>query len=499
MKKEAIIAADVGAGSVKIMAVLFDGRHLEIREIKRFSNQPLSIRGNLYNDIGNVYSQMKDGFKTALHTLDMPVRSIGIDTFGNDYGFLNLRGELAGLIYNYRDKRTADYKKFKSTSIESENRYYAVTGIADKSVIAYNQLLAYANQADRAEIEQISAFLMLPDLFGYFLTGNMSSEYVISSITGLVDINSGFWSDYILSALPFPRSIFKTIVPSGFRAGLITDDDLAAIKGQKPELIKTVGHDSGAAVTAMPTADAIHIICGSWSLVGIELSSPLINEQTRLEGLSNQGLPFGKVRLEKPLPGLWVLQQCLLEWQMTQPDLNFANVETLASLEGANVPYIDIEQPEFLIPGGMSEKIRHYCRQTGQCPPESAGAIAACIYRSLAIKYKRVVTVLERIVNRSFNDIYLLGGGSKDAFLGSLTAGVTSKRVISGLSDASALGNAIIQMVTLGYVDGLEQARILIGDSFQFRYYTPQHSDWNEALQRAEEIEKVYVEKKKNL
>ena len=496
MKKEAVIAADVGAGSVKIIAVLYDGRQLATQEIKRFINSPLSIRGSLYDDVGHIYCQMKLGFKQALHILDAPVRSIGIDTFGNDFGFINRRGELAGMVYNYRDKRTAACGTFQSPFSGNDSGRYAVTGIANKPVLAYNQLLANASTMDQKEIGQIAAFLMLPDLFGFFLTDNITSEYVISSITGLLDINKGVWAGELLSALPFPAHIFPDIVPSGTRIGTIKDNDLAEFGTRGTEFIKTAGHDSGAAVMAMPSEDAVHIICGSWSLVGIELPSPIINEQTRQHGLSNQGLPFGKVRLEKPLPGLWILQQCLLEWQLKWPDMNFTDVENLAAKEKAGTVYFDIEQPEFSLPGGMTEKIKQYCRQTGQAIPETAGEIAACVYSSLVIKYKQAVSLLERTAGRPFEKIYLLGGGSKDAFLCRLTANATGKQVISGLADASAVGNAVVQLIAMNEIAGAEQARDLVGDSFSFCCFEPEGGDWEELPQHALEIEKLYKNRK---
>jgi len=496
MKKEAVIAADVGAGSVKVIAVLFDGKKLTTREIVRFANSPLSIRGNLYNDVGHIYNQMKLGFRQALHILETPVRSLGIDTFGNDFGFINRHGELTGLVYNYRDKRTTGFQNFILPTFKDDSERYAATGIVNKQVIACNQLLASAKKMDRAEIEQISAFLMLPDLFGFFLTGNITSEYVISSISGLLDLNKNVWSENILSALPFPRNIFPDIIPSGSRIGIINDSGLEEFRTNETELVKTVSHDSGAAVMAMPLTDAIHINCGSWSLVGIELSSPLINEQTRFDGLSNQGLPFGKVRLEKPLPGLWILQQCLLEWQVMRPDLSFSDVEEMAAKESTGVEYIDIEEPEFSLPGGMVEKIQQYCRQTNQEVPKTIGATAACVYRSLVIKYKQAIEALEKNAGRLFDKIYLLGGGSKDGFLCKLTAGATGKQVISGLGDASAIGNALVQFIAMNLIKNTEQARSLICDSFSFRYFEHQGGNWEELQQRAEEIESKYRLKK---
>lgn len=498
MKKEAVIAVDVGAGSVKIIAALYDGKRLSIQEIKRFANAPVSIRDSLYDDVVHIYSEMKLGFNQALYVLEAPIKSVGIDTFGNDFGFINRRGELAGMVYNYRDKRTAGYKTFMSPFHENDGRRYSVCGIADKPVIAYNQLLAASQLMERTEIEQIAHFMMLPDLFGFFLTGNQTSEYVISSVSGLVDIRNGVWAEEILSALPFSRDIFPAIVPSGTCCGTIDDIALAEFKSRKTELVKTAGHDSGAAVTAMPEADAIHIISGSWSLIGIELSSPLINEQTRLQGLSNQGLPYGKVRLVKPLPGLWILQQCLLEWRNVRPDINFADVEQFAEKETGESAYIDIEQPEFSVPGGMVKKIKQYCRLSGQKVPETIGETAACVYRSLVVKYKQAVALLEKSAGRSFEKIYLIGGGSKDAFLAKLTAGATGKQVISGLTDASAVGNAVVQMIAMNMISNLEEARSLIKDSFSFRCFEARDDNWEALRQRAEEIERIYADKKQN-
>jgi sugar (pentulose or hexulose) kinase len=348
---------------------------------------------------------------------------------------------------------------------------------------------------EKNELENADAFLMLPDLIGFFLTGEKSSEYVATSTSSLLDVSTGDWSEPVLATLPFSRSIFKNIVGPGTHCGPINDPELETFRDKNIGLIKTAGHDSGSAVVSIPLtkADAIYVSSGSWSLIGVEAAKPVTTGEAYRYGFSNQGLPEGNFRVQRAIPGLWIIQQCLKEWQVSQAGLTFAGVEKMADDHSGFPAYVDVEQPAFSQPGNMTEKIREYCRVTGQKVPESAGEIASCIYSSLALKYKTAAAQLDSLFGHVFTNIYIVGGGARDAGLAARVASAASKTVLTGLYDASAMGNGLVQLIAHGHIRDISQAREIVSNSYALSRFEPGDAEpWNFALAHARQIEETY-------
>lgn len=491
MKKSCtVLAADLGASSGKVFSLSFDGKRLALEESWRFPNAPLRIQEHLYDDIAYIHAQIKKGFLYA-RCQAREIRSVSVDTFGNDYGLLNAQNELIGLPYNYRDKRTAQHGQLGDAW-----DLYKMTGILPKATTTVRQLAADAAILGEKAAEQVSDFLMLPDLLAFFLTGDKSSEYVAASASGLLDIHKKTWSEPILSKLGFPRAAFGPLTAPGTICSELRDAELEALGSDGVRFIKTSGHDSAAAVLAIPFQHekSLYVSSGSWSLVGKVIEHPVINPSGFACQLNNQGMPDGKVRLQKSLPGLWTLQQCLRIWKERNPDLTFSAVERLAAQETPFRYYIDMEQPQFLQPCNMPAAIQAYCQASGQPVPQSIGEIARCVYESLAFQYKLAAAQLDGCMERAHDTIYVVGGGSRDNLLSAMMADATGKLVCAGLPDASALGNGISQMLALGLLGSMREARQAIRDSFTFLYYEPkQTAVWDGLLARNSGIKERYA------
>lgn len=491
-----VLAADIGAGSVKVFLVALDGDRILTKEVDRFPNSPLVAKGHIYNDVDYIYGRLKQGLARAIASIEPSPLSVGVDTFGNDYALLDGRDELIGMPYSYRDPRTSGAEDMLTgTRLASRRARYGITGIVPSNATAYSQLLADAAESGPALRDRAATFLMLPDLLGFFLSGEKSSEYVTVSASALVDVASRRWSEPILSSIPAPRSIFTEIVSPGTPCGIVNDPALASLSTARIDLVKVAGHDSGSAIVPLPlaTMDAIYISSGSWSLLGVETDRPLASEEAFEAGFSNQGLPEGRYRFQKAIPGLWILQQCLKEWQAGQPELSFADLERQVDPRNLFRSFIDVEQPQFSQPGGMIGKIRDYCRVTGQKIPGSISQIVNCVYSSLVLKYKTAATALERILGHDFAHIVVAGGGAHAFAMCSMVAAATAKPVMAGLGDASALGNGLIQLIAHGHLANVAQAREAVADSFHFTRFEPGQSEpWDAAAATAMQLEERY-------
>ncbi len=491
-----VLAADVGAGSVKVFLVSLDRDGVHAGEVDRFPNSPLVVRGHLYDDVGHIYDRLKRGLAHAVASTSSPVLSVGVDTFGNDYGLLNGHDELVGLPHSYRDARTAGAQALLAGSPLADRRArYAITGIAPTPSTAYSQLLADAAAMAPAVRDHVATFLMLPDLLGFFLTGEKSTEYVTASASALMDVGSRDWSEPVLASIPLPRSIFTDVVPPGTRCGVVNDPELEGLSRARVALVKVAGHDSGSAVVPLPLPeqDALYVSSGSWSLVGAETDRPITSEAAFAGGFSNQGLPEGRYRVQKAIPGLWIIQQCLAEWQSEQPRLTFADLERQVEPRHLFRSLVDVEQPQFSQPGSMTGKIRDYCRATGQTVPESISEIVTCVYVSLALKYKVAAAMLDHLLGHTFAQMVIAGGGAQASTLCAMVASATSKTVLAGLADASAIGNGLVQLISHGYLAGLDEARQAVATSVDLTRFEPGDSEaWDAALATAAQVEDRY-------
>lgn len=493
-----VVVVDFGAGSGKVFDAVFDGRRVTVRERHRFANRPLAMAGHLYNNIGYLYDQAKQGILHVASLDGGKVLSVGVDSWGNDYGLLNRRGELIGMPYNYRDAGTFGFERLLDRAVFPDSRaLYEITGIPFIRTTTYAQLLVRAAAMEECEREAVAAFMMTPDLVSYFLTGVVSCEYVETSTSCLVDARRRDWSETVLATLPFRREAFPAMVAPGSYAGPLTDPDLRLPRLRDTLLCKSATHDTGSAVVSVPCPDEafIYISCGSWSLMGIESSEPVIDDDTHRWEFHNQGIPEGRLRVQKSIPGLWLVQQCLAEWRLTDPDLSFGSLEARAAAAKPFASYINIYEPQFTLPGGMPDKVREFCAVTGQIVPVTPGEIVRCIYESLALKYMTTAAELDAIGRRRHETIYLVGGGAKDGLLASMVAGATGKRVVLGAREATALGNALVQFIAAGRIADVREARRVAMESVDCPSFLPAgRSEWEAALARSPALDEAFAD-----
>jgi rhamnulokinase len=493
MNKKAcsVLTADIGAGSGKVFAASFDGERIHLRRVYRFSTAPLVVERHLFNDIEAIYRHIITGFQSALaQGAEVPEPlCAAVDTFGNDYVLVHDNGQQMLRPFNYRDTRTLDV--LSNTCQEEQLHNYRISGILPAPSMAQYQLFCDAARLNVRERESPGMFLMLPDYFRYRLTNERTSEYTISSTTGMVDVRARDWSESLIDMSHFRRDYFLPLHEPGQLEGIVTDSSLKTSGGGHIHCARVPGHDSACAVIPVPMeADALFLSSGSWFILGMEAAVPYTSDEAFRAGISNQGFLNGRFRVVKPMPGLWIMQKCLDEWRKDKPELDFDSIEQMAANYTGPVPYINVQQPEFSSPGGMLDKIRGYCRATAQELPDTMAGIARSIYAGLALQCKMAVHQLDQLSGIRHNRIYLVGGGAMDSLLAAMIADVTSLMVLAGFPDAAAAGNALMQFVALGSLQDLDQARQVAMNSFSFRRYEP-HEDgfWNEIHNKAMKIE----------
>ena len=333
--------------------------------------------------------------------------------------------------------------------------------------------------------------LLMPDLFRYFLTGGKTTEYSIASTTQLLDAEKRCWSKRVIDALSLPEGIFCDIVPTGSAAGTLSDEICEELSIQPCAVTAVAGHDTQCAMVAVPTEkdDFIFLSCGTWSLLGTELSEPLINEKTLRCNVTNEGGYGGKASFLKNIIGLWLIQETRRQWQKEGDSLSFAEMETLARNAKPFSCFIDPDAPDFVAAGNIPERIRAYCRRTGQYVPKSKGEILRCIYESLAMKYRYAAEQIEFCTGKEYDTIYIVGGGTKDKLLSSFTASACNKNVSAGPTEATVLGNIALQLLAEGKIKTLRDARRIISNSEEVTSFTPSEPEaWNKKYQTFKEV-----------
>ena len=419
---------------------------IELEEVHRFPNRPVRVAGTLHWDILALYQGVLDGLRLA-----GPAESVGIDSWAVDYGLLDAGGALLGNPVHYRDARTDRFTE----RVEP----YEVSGMQFLRFTTVNQLLT-------ERLERAETMLMIPDLLGYWLTGEIGAERTNASTTGLYDVTRREWAWDLIAELGLPRRIFPEI--SSRTTPL--RGDVAEEIGYATAVTQVASHDTASAVVAVPaeTDRFAYISCGTWSLVGVELPRPVLSEDSRLANFTNEAGLDGTTRYLRNVMGLWILQECLRAWG--GPDLE----PLLAAAETAGTDtVIDPDDPAFLPPGDMPARIAAYCERTGQRAPDGRAEVVRCILRSLALAYRRAVADAVRLTGRPVEVVHLVGGGSLNSLLCRLTADATGLPVVAGPVEAAALGNALVQARARGLVGDLAEMRDLVRRSTSVRTYEP--------------------------
>lgn len=466
-----LLSFDFGASSGRAVLGTFDGETLALQEIHRFQNDPVTVNGTMYWDILRLFFEVKQALvqSKAYGELD----GIGVDTWGVDFGLLDADGRLLENPVHYRDARTAGMLE-KAFEYLPKSEFYSITGNQFMEINTAFQLLSLREKRP-ALLDRAETLLLMPDLFNYLLTGKKCTEYSIASTSQLLDAKQRVWSKRVLSAFKLPERLFTEIVPTATKVGAL-QPDLCEELGLRPaEVIAVAGHDTQCAMASVPTEqeDFLFLSCGTWSLLGTELSAPMINTTAENCNVTNEGGYAGKASFLKNIIGLWLIQETRRQWQKEGENLSFAEMETLARAATPYRSFIDPDAPEFVPAGNIPRRVQEYCRKTGQPVPETKGEILRCIYDSLSFKYRYAVGQIETCTEKRYGALHIVGGGVKDTLLCQLTADALGKPVVAGPVEATVYGNLVLQLLALGAVKDLNEAREIVRRSDKVNTFTP--------------------------
>ena len=475
---------DLGAESGRAVLGRFDGSRLVLEEVHRFPNGPVRLKDSIYWDTLRLFSEIKQGISSAIRNHACEPDSAGIDTWGVDFGLLDRSGELIGNPFHYRDRR-CDGMLEAAFSRVPRAEIFEQTGIQFMQINTLYQLLAMALQ-DSPALSSAGTILLMPDLFNYWLTGTTRSERTIASTSQCLDPNTGRWAMGLLDRLGIPTRIFPEIVEPGTVLGPLLPS-VAEETGAGPvQVIAGGSHDTASAVAAVPaqTDDYAYLSSGTWSLMGVELPKPVISAKALAYNFTNEGGVGGTIRLLKNITGLWLIQECRRTWAAEGSSLAYEEIARLAADAPPSAAFVDPDHRDFMAPGDMPARIRAFCRQTGQQPPETIGSLARLVFESLALKYRLTLEMLEELVGKHLATIHIVGGGSQNRLLSQFTADATGRTVVAGPVEATAAGNALMQLIALGELGTIEDGRAVIRSSFRTETYHPRDTlRWEDAFQ----------------
>lgn len=488
-KSRNVLAFDFGASGGRAMLCTFDGEQIKMQEVHRFSNDPVPVQGTLYWDVLRLFHEIRQGLIRSKEY--GRAESLAVDTWGVDFGLIGPDGRMLENPVHYRDARTNGMLE-RSAAYLSPERLYAITGNQMMQINTAFQLLSL--REERPELlERAQSLLMMPDLFHYLLCGRRCTELSIASTTQLMDARKKEWSQEVLRALEIPPGLFCPIVPTGTVLGELSPDLRVELGLGPMKVIAAAGHDTQCAVAAVPAQERhfAFLSCGTWSLFGTELDAPLIGERSRQLDITNECGFGGRTSFLKNIIGLWLIQESRRQWMRENQEYSFAQLEEMADRSVPFACYIDPDDPVFTPAGDIPDRIREYCRRTGQYVPQTPGEIVRCINESLAFKYRRALEEISACTGRTYPVLYMIGGGTKSEQLCTFTANACGCRVVAGPSEATVLGNAAIQLYALGAIRDQVEIRRIVRDSEPVRLYLPEDSQqWSGEYKRFKEVTK---------
>ncbi len=476
MKNLKMLGIDLGASSGRGIIGSFNGDKLEIAENHRFANEPVMQNGRFCWDILRIFHEIKNSIrKTVLDGEE--IASIGIDTWGVDYGFLDKNGHLIANPVHYRDRRTENIQSYIN-SICPLSEIYAKTGIQSMDFNTIYQLAA--EKRDNPEIlSYADKLLFIPDLLGYFLTGNKATEYTVASTGAILDAEKRQFAFDLLDKFGVPRSLFTDIVYPGYDLGALLPEVLEETGKTSAKVVKIASHDTASAVLAVPTKDEsfIYISSGTWSLMGTELHAPMINEKSESLNFTNEGGAENTIRYLKNIMGLWLIQESRRQWMREGKEYSFGELAELAKTAKPRRSLINPDNGLFYTQGDMPHRIAEYCKETGQSVPESVGETVRCIVDSLSLKYRNTIDAIKQVMPEAPTAIHIVGGGCRDTLLCRLTADACGLPVYAGPVEATAIGNISMQAIAAGELKNMREARELIARSFEVKVYEPDRAE----------------------
>ena len=474
--KDTLLAIDLGAESGRGVSGRFDGKKLALEEVHRFANQPITIGETLHWNMLGIFANIETAIEKAKAA--GAVKSVGVDTWGVDFGLMDSAGHLIGNPVHYRDRRTEGIFQ-KAYKIVPKEEIFSNTGNMFYEFNTLFQLLAL-RLADDPSLKMAERLLNTPDLLHYWLCGEMANELTIASTTQCMSADRKAWATELLRKFDIPQGIFGEIVPPATRLGALRTDKNISV-------VLPASHDTGSAVMAVPAHgdDFLWISSGTWSIVGVVNEAPIAGPQALAHNFTNESIDPGRNRFSRNVMGLWIIQECRREWARQGKEYTYPELVGMAKQSAPFRSLIIPDDIRFLRPGQMPDIIKNFCASTGQPVPQTEGEIARCIFESLALAYKEVLDSIETVTKRTIKRVHIIGGGSQNALLCQFTADATRLPVLAGPVEATAIGNLLAQAKAHGWVKSNEEMTQVVLNSFPTEEYSPAQSDaWEESYGR---------------
>jgi len=483
------LAFDFGAESGRAILGILDKGKICLEEIHRFPNKQIDISGHIQWDLSYLFGELKKGLVTAAQKGHGELLGLGVDTWGVDFGLVGKDDRVLENPYAYRDKRTEGMmdKAFQRISREE---MYACTGIQFMQFNSVFQVLSVV-ESESSLLDKIETLLFMPDLFNFLLTGQKFSEYTIASTSQLLNAKKRNWEPGIFEKLGLPIHIMAPIIQPGTSVGPLLPEIFRKTGISPVDVIAPACHDTASAVAAVPAQSAnwAYLSSGTWSLLGVEVNEPIINEKSLKNNFTNEGSVDKKIRFLRNTMGLWLLQKCMKDWEKKGESHDYDKLTSLASGAEEFRSVVDPDDHTFLNPQDMPEAIAEFCKKTMQPVPEKKGEFVRCIYESLALKYRFLVDKINTMCAEPFEVLHVVGGGSQNEMLNQFSADATGLYVIAGPAEATAVGNIIVQAIAKKIMDGIEEGRKVVSRSFPLRTYEPKNKNkWNSVYERVKGI-----------
>jgi rhamnulokinase len=478
------LAFDLGGSSGKAVAGRFDGKRLHVHEVHRFRNDPVRASGRLYWDILRLLHEIKQGIASAGTAGLGEIESLGVDSWGCDFGLFDRHGELIGNPIHYRDELARSAME-EALQIVPRTEIFARTGCQFMPINTLYQLYAL-RQARADTLERAATLLLIPDIVRFFLTGEATTEATIASTTQFLSIATGDWDRDLLARLDLPTRLLTTVVAPATPAGRLLPEVAGEIGCAAIQVPAVAGHDTASAVAAVPAEGRFAFLSsGTWSLLGTELERPIVDERALTWNFANEGGIGGTYRLLRNITGLWLVEGCRRAWERQG---RWPGYEAIAAATLAAPPFqatIDPNDPSFLNPVDMPHAIAAFCLATGQTAPDSPGSVMRCLLESLALAYRLVLERAEALTGYRFPGLHVVGGGTRNEALLQFTAEAIGRPVWSGPTEATAIGNLLGQLMASGRIAGVREGRALVRESFPIGTFEPRAREgWDEAFHR---------------
>ena len=488
MDKNYFLAFDLGASSGRAILGILENNKIELVEIHRFKNQMAHIHGHYYWNIFSLFDELKTGLKKCITEFNIQPDSIGTDTWGVDYALINKEGQVMHLPYAYRDHRT-DNSMEEFFEKLSKKETYLLSGIQFMQFNTLFQLFASAEEK-YSGLNGAESVLFTPDVLNYLFTGVKKNEYTIASTSQLLKPGKAAWEPKLFEAAGIPVSLMEEIIQPGVEIGKVLPEVMEETGSKEISCVSVASHDTASAVASVPAKGEnwAYLSSGTWSLLGIESPVPLVSEKTLEMNFTNEGGVDGTTRFLKNIMGMWLIQECKRIWD-EEEEISWNEIVELSNAAEPFKSLINPDDSSFLNPGNMPLAIKNYCIKTGQPAPENKGEIARCIYDSLVLKYKFTIKQIESVTGKKIEKLHIIGGGAHNQMVNQLTADATGIPVLAGPTEATAVGNIMMQAKALGVVKSLAEIREIIRHSFEVNEYLPSPQlDWEAAYKRFEKL-----------